>query len=41
MEVRGLDTESFGDATDDQVGNNENVIRNSINKPRVTSQTFG
>lgn len=31
----------FGDATGDQVSNNENVIRNSINKPRITSQTFG
>lgn len=31
----------FGGAIDDQVGNNENVIRNSVNNPRVTSQTFG
>lgn len=32
---------TFGDAADDQVGDNESVIRNSINKPRVTSRTFG
>jgi hypothetical protein len=31
----------FGNVTGDPIGNNENIIRNSINKPRVTSQTFG
>jgi hypothetical protein len=31
---------TFGNATDDPISNNENVIRNSANKPRITSQTF-